>query len=66
MTTSDNWRKSSHSGSGDGNACVEIATSPAHISLRDSKTPTTATLTFPISAFAPFLVALKDSRRTGS
>ncbi|MFF7978298.1 DUF397 domain-containing protein [Streptomyces sp. NPDC007901] len=66
MTTLSNWRKSSYSGSGDGNACVEIATSPAHISLRDSKTPTAATLTFPTSAFAPFLAALKDPHRTAS
>ncbi|MFJ3774038.1 DUF397 domain-containing protein [Streptomyces sp. NPDC090075] len=62
----DNWRRSSYSGSGDGNNCVEVAHRGAHISLRDSKTPTTATLTFPTSAFAPFLAALKDSRDTGS
>ncbi|WP_408055672.1 DUF397 domain-containing protein [Streptomyces apricus] len=31
------WRKSSYSGEGDGNACVEIATAPTHISVRDSK-----------------------------
>ena len=53
-------------GGGDGNACVEIATSPARTSIRDSKTPTTATLTFPTSVFAPFLAALKDPGRTGS
>ncbi|MFF7259634.1 DUF397 domain-containing protein [Streptomyces sp. NPDC008159] len=54
-----NWRKSSYSGEGDGNNCVEIATTPTHIAVRDSKTPTTRTLTFPVAAFANFLEALK-------
>lgn len=62
----DNWRRSSYSGSGDGNNCVEVAHRGARISLRDSKTPAAATLTFPTSAFAPFLAALKDPSRTGS
>ncbi|WP_333778532.1 DUF397 domain-containing protein [Streptomyces sp. IBSBF 3136] len=59
MTTPDNWRKSSYSGGGDGNNCVEVATSPAHIAIRDSKTPARATLTFPSTAFAHFIQALK-------
>ncbi|MFF7971649.1 DUF397 domain-containing protein [Streptomyces sp. NPDC007905] len=59
MTTPDNWRKSSHSGGGDGNNCVEIATSPTHIAVRDSNVPARATLTFPAEAFAPFIEALK-------
>lgn len=54
------WRKSSHSGPDDGNNCVEIATTPAHITVRDSKTPTRATLTFPTA----FIGALKRSRRS--
>ncbi|KAA0930716.1 DUF397 domain-containing protein [Streptomyces apricus] len=61
----DTWRKSSYSGPGDGNECVEIATTPTHISVRDSKTlsPRAAvpTLTFPAPAFAIFLEALKAS-----
>ncbi|WP_189145508.1 DUF397 domain-containing protein [Streptomyces lacrimifluminis] len=60
MTTPDNWRKSSYSGSGDGNACVEIANTPTRIAVRDSKTPARATLTFPVGAFAPFVEALKS------
>ncbi|NNN30539.1 DUF397 domain-containing protein, partial [Streptomyces sp. S3(2020)] len=44
MTTPDAWRKSSYSGSGDGNACVEIANLPTRVAIRDSKTPTHATL----------------------
>ncbi|WBO66219.1 DUF397 domain-containing protein [Streptomyces camelliae] len=59
----DNWRKSSYSGPGDGNECVEIATSPTHIAIRDSKTPTRATLTFPTPAFTTFLEALKKADR---
>ncbi|MEU9635356.1 DUF397 domain-containing protein [Streptomyces tendae] len=60
MSPMDNWRKSSHSGPGDGNECVEIATSATHVAVRDSKAPARATLTFPPEAFAPFLDAVKD------
>lgn len=55
MTTSDRWKKSSYSGPDDGNNCVEIANSPAHITIRDSKAPARAPLTFPAGAFAAFL-----------
>ncbi|MFC9885701.1 DUF397 domain-containing protein [Streptomyces pilosus] len=57
--TCETWRKSSYSGPGDGNECVEIATSPTHAAVRDSKDPARATLTFPAAAFTPFLAALK-------
>lgn len=60
MNTPDNWRKSSYSGGGDGNACVEIATRPTHISIRDSKNPTRGSLTIPLGAFTPFIEALKS------
>ncbi|MFI0539784.1 DUF397 domain-containing protein [Streptomyces sp. WSLK1-3] len=60
MNTHDLWRKSSYSGGGDGNACVEIATHPTHIAIRDSKTPVRATLTFPARSFTAFLEALKS------
>ncbi|WP_369389328.1 DUF397 domain-containing protein [Streptomyces sp. CG1] len=56
----DNWRKSSYSGEGDGNNCVEIAPTPAHTAVRDSKAPTRATLTFPTPTFTTFLEALKS------
>jgi hypothetical protein len=65
MTTPDNWRKSSYSGSGDGNACVEIANSPTRIAIRDSKAPARATLTFPAGAFAAFVDALKGHSAPG-
>ncbi|MGA5331755.1 DUF397 domain-containing protein [Streptomyces cellulosae] len=44
--TSDGWRKSSCSGGGDGNNCVEIAGSPTHAAVRDSKAPNRGILTF--------------------
>ncbi|MFE0182159.1 DUF397 domain-containing protein [Streptomyces olivaceus] len=59
MTTFDNWRKSSYSGEGDGNSCVEVAISSSRVGVRDSKTPARAFLTFPPEAFAPFLEDLK-------
>lgn len=60
-TAPGNWRKSSYSGEGDGNNCVEIANSPTHTAVRDSKAPTRATLTFPAAAFALFVGALKKA-----
>jgi hypothetical protein len=60
MTTTDTWQKSSYSGGGEGNACVEIATRVGHIAVRDSKVPTRARLTFPAGAFTPFIEALKS------
>lgn len=60
----DNWRKSSYSGPDDGNNCVEIATSPTHTAVRDSKAPARATLTFPAGAFTAFLEDLKSTHST--
>ncbi|MEU0033366.1 DUF397 domain-containing protein [Streptomyces sp. NPDC006333] len=56
----DNWRKSSYSGEGDGNSCVEIATTDTDVAVRDSKTPARATLTFPTPTFTAFLESLKQ------
>ncbi|MEU3347366.1 DUF397 domain-containing protein [Streptomyces sp. NPDC006700] len=53
------WRKSSYSGPGDGNDCVEIATSPTHIAVRDSKTPAGGIVTLPVEVFVGFLDAVK-------
>ncbi|WP_406172623.1 DUF397 domain-containing protein [Streptomyces sp. NBC_00996] len=47
MSTPDNWQKSSFSGSGDGNACVEIAATPTTLRLRESDDPTTVLTTTP-------------------
>ncbi|MFJ8792934.1 DUF397 domain-containing protein [Streptomyces sp. NPDC102462] len=63
MTTPGNWRKSSYSGEGDGNDCVEIANSPTHIAIRDSKTRAHGPLTFPTPVFTAFLQALKEHPR---
>ncbi|WP_181803690.1 DUF397 domain-containing protein [Streptomyces shenzhenensis] len=56
----DNWRKSSYSGPDDGNECVEIATGPTRIAVRDSKAPARATLIFPAGAFAVFVEEIKS------
>ncbi|WP_030179741.1 DUF397 domain-containing protein [Streptomyces violaceorubidus] len=56
MSTLHNWRKSSYSGGG--NNCVEIATSPTHVAVRDSKAPARATLTFLRAAFTRFLTVM--------
>ncbi|GHI92208.1 DUF397 domain-containing protein [Streptomyces olivaceus] len=58
------WRKSSYSGGGDGNNCVEIASRPDHVRIRDSKVPARTTLTFPPAAFTTFLDALKPAHST--
>ncbi|MFF0090562.1 DUF397 domain-containing protein [Streptomyces canus] len=57
----DTWRKSSHSGGGDGNECVEVANSPTHVSIRDSKSPTRAILTLTTPTFTAFIDALKTT-----
>ncbi|MCX4907970.1 DUF397 domain-containing protein [Streptomyces sp. NBC_00878] len=67
MITPPQWQKSSFSGGGEGNDCVEIANLRAHISIRDSKTPTHGTLSFPSGAFTTFIKALKtDTHHTTS
>ncbi|MFF9125790.1 DUF397 domain-containing protein [Streptomyces sp. NPDC014889] len=63
MTTPDTWQKSSYSGGGDGNACVEIAHRHTRIAVRDSKAPARATLSFPAGAFATFLDSLKAAAK---
>ncbi|KOV75785.1 MULTISPECIES: DUF397 domain-containing protein [unclassified Streptomyces] len=59
MLTPGTWQKSSFSGGGQGDACVEVFNRRTHISVRDSKAPARATLTFPARAFAAFVEALK-------
>ncbi|WP_306189273.1 DUF397 domain-containing protein [Streptomyces sp. MK5] len=62
MTQAIRWRKSSYSGGGDGNTCVEIADLDTHIGVRDSKAPYRSTLTFTAAAFVPFVHSLKETR----
>ncbi|MDQ1027861.1 hypothetical protein QF035_005443 [Streptomyces umbrinus] len=47
MTTPDNWQKSSFSGGGDGNACVELASTRDAVHLRESDTPSIELVTTP-------------------
>ncbi|MFD7061763.1 DUF397 domain-containing protein [Streptomyces sp. NPDC059906] len=54
------WRKSSYSGGGDGNACVEVASGRTRVGIRDSKAPGRAALTIPAAGFTVFLEALKS------
>ncbi|MFJ9582807.1 DUF397 domain-containing protein [Streptomyces acidicola] len=65
MVNPSNWRKSSYSGGGDGNNCVEIAHRATHITIRDSKTPA-RTLTVPAGAFVTFIGALNADRLTAA
>ncbi|MGQ4382658.1 DUF397 domain-containing protein [Streptomyces sp. SAS_270] len=48
MTTPRNWQKSSFSGGGDGNACIELASTPTTLHLRESATPHTTLTTTPL------------------
>ncbi|MCX4456285.1 DUF397 domain-containing protein [Streptomyces sp. NBC_01340] len=47
MSVPGNWQKSSFSGSGDGNACLELASTPTTLHLRESDTPATVLTTTP-------------------
>ncbi|MEU9782835.1 DUF397 domain-containing protein [Streptomyces phaeochromogenes] len=47
MTTPDNWQKSSFSGGGDGNACVELASTLHTLHLRESDDPSIELVTTP-------------------
>ncbi|WP_190018467.1 DUF397 domain-containing protein [Streptomyces lucensis] len=66
MITHASWKKSSFSGGGEGNDCVEVADLDTHIAVRDSKDPARTPLTFPTTAFAPFLQALKGTPAPGT
>lgn len=57
LSTAD-WRKSSYSNGGGGN-CLEVADGlPGLIPVRDSKLTDGPALTFPTTAWAPFVTAL--------
>ncbi|WP_320778368.1 DUF397 domain-containing protein [Streptomyces sp. CRN 30] len=53
------WRKSTYSGGGEGNTCVEIAPLAELVAVRDSKAPVRATLSFPTPAFTALVEGLK-------
>ncbi|MUN42288.1 DUF397 domain-containing protein [Actinomadura litoris] len=52
------WRKSSHSG-GTGGECVEMASAPGLVAIRDSKDPHGPKLVIPRDTFASLVTVLK-------
>jgi hypothetical protein len=60
-TRPETWRKSSYSGGGEGNACVEIADLRTRVAIRDSKSPARGTLAFPTETFITFIETLKTN-----
>ncbi|MBL3668988.1 DUF397 domain-containing protein [Streptomyces sp. M2CJ-2] len=61
-----NWRKSTYSGGGEGNTCVEIAEVHPRIAIRDSKAPARATLFVPAGSFTAFVESVKRHPRPGA
>lgn len=55
------WHKSTYSA--EAANCIEIATTPTTIRIRDSKHPTGPHLTFPPSAWTDFLSHAAPARR---
>ncbi|MHB9861365.1 DUF397 domain-containing protein [Streptomyces sp. YIM S03343] len=55
------WRKSTHSP--DGSNCVEIAATPTTIHIRDSKTPASPHLTFPLTGWSDFVTYAAETER---
>ncbi|XRQ05988.1 DUF397 domain-containing protein [Actinomadura welshii] len=53
------WRKSSYSGGGNDDACVELAESGGRVWVRDSKGPDGERLAFGREAFAGLLERVK-------
>ncbi|SHI03954.1 DUF397 domain-containing protein [Streptomyces sp. 3214.6] len=65
MTAPDTWQKSSFSGGGDGNNCLELASTPTTLHLRESDTPTTVLTTTPTTV-AHLLAGIRsDSLEVG-
>ncbi|MGW2028901.1 DUF397 domain-containing protein [Streptomyces sp. NPDC001811] len=58
------WHKSTYSG--DSSNCVEIATTPTTVHIRDSKTPTARHLTLASSTWADFLPHLRAGQGSGT
>ncbi|WP_121702170.1 DUF397 domain-containing protein [Streptomyces sp. E5N298] len=61
MTEPQNWCKSSFSGGGEGDTCVEIAVLPDRIAIRDSKDPSQGTLTVPSRSFTALIQSFKTA-----
>ncbi|MEW2403353.1 DUF397 domain-containing protein [Streptomyces sp. NPDC046862] len=63
MSARGHWQKSSFSGGGDGNNCVELTATPRTIRLRESDTPHTEVTTAP--APLALLQGIKSGRLAG-
>jgi hypothetical protein len=59
MTAPAQWKKSSFSGGGEGNDCVEIANLQTRVAIRDSKDAAKGTLSFPAGIFEAFISNVK-------
>ncbi|MCX4548216.1 DUF397 domain-containing protein [Streptomyces sp. NBC_01500] len=55
------WVKSSYSSSGDGNDCVEVASAPGAVHVRDSKNVPGPQLGFASDAWADFVAYVSAS-----
>jgi hypothetical protein len=58
METAGNWRKSSYSGP-NGGECVEIASTPAAVIVRDTQNRSGLVLNVPASAWRTFVAKVK-------
>jgi hypothetical protein len=58
METAGNWRKSSYSGP-NGGECVEIASTPATVIVRDTQNRSGYELNVPASAWRAFISTVK-------
>ncbi|MEU7430777.1 DUF397 domain-containing protein [Streptomyces sioyaensis] len=56
------WIKSSYSGQSSGNECIEVATTPDTIRIRDSKNPHGPQLRVRPTTWAEFLAYATDAR----
>lgn len=61
---SPRWRKSSYSGGGNDDNCVEVANVPAAIAIRDSKEPLGGMLAVPGSSWKSFCADLRPKQPT--
>lgn len=58
MSDNVTWRKSSYSGASGGN-CVQVATPPGTVALRDSKHPTGPVFHFTLVEWQAFLARIR-------
>ena len=59
------WRKSSHSGGGSDNACVEVALLAGGVGVRDSKNPDGGRLELGRGGFAELVTRVKRGELDG-